>query len=267
MKQKLPTIKDVAELTNVRIFADLVEELVSAPFGQERLGCFHGFSGFGKTVATEVAELAFDAICVEMPENITKRGLMARLCQRLGVSDKGSVDAMMQRVCEVLKRTDQPIIIDDAQYLMRTKDMIGLVRDIYNGANGLTPVILVGEEDLPRKLTMVENVHNRVSVWAAAQPCDIDDAWRLTGIYAPGVEIEEHLLSDIVVASSGGVRRICHNLRNAHKLARVQGLDRVTREAWGNRSFFDGSIPQSRDLSSIRPKVRLVNTPAKRKAV
>lgn len=254
-------IPSIAPLRNVKILSELTQQMLSAPLGQERMACFYGLSGWGKTSAVCVAEVAFDAVAIEVPENCTKKYVMQRLCERLRISDKGSIPDMIQRVCAELvnAREIRPVIFDDAQYMMKSKEIIGLARDIYNGTSRLVPVILVGEEDLPRTLTQIENLHNRISVWAGAEPCEMADALLLAGIYAPGISIDQDLMAEIVEAAAGSIRRVNNNLLTAREIARSRGTRTVTRELWGNRSFFDGSVPPKRDLSSLRPKVRLAS--------
>lgn len=252
-------IPSIAPLRNVQILTELIERMVSAPLGQERFACFYGLSGWGKTSAVMVAEVAFDAVAIEVPENVTKRFVMQKLCQHIGCSDKGSVPDMVSRVCAELVRNTRPVIFDDAQYLMKSKDMIGLARDIYNGTGRVAPVILVGEEDLPTNLTRIENLHNRISAWAGAEACEIADAELLAGIYAPGISVAPELMAEIVAASGGSIRRVNNNLLTVREIARSRGTREVTLDLWGQRSFFDGSVPPKRNLSELKPKIKLAS--------
>ncbi len=253
-------IPSIAQLRNVTAMTILVEQMIDAPLGQERMACFYGPSGWGKTSAVGVAEVTFDAIAIEVPESVTKRFFLKKICEIMSLTPRGSIPDLVELIAAELARSTTPLIIDDAQYLLKSNDMIGLARDIYNGAGRVAPVILVGEEELPRKLTAIENIHNRVSAWEGAQPCEMSDARQLAQIYAPGIEIEEALLVEIVQAADGSVRRVNNNLLAVCEVARSNGTNQVDLTLWGKRSFFDGKVPPKRTVENLRPKLQLAQT-------
>ena len=106
-------------------------------------------------------------------------------------------------------------------------------------------VILIGEEHLPGKLKAWERVHGRMLDWVAAAlnafGCKASDR-----ALCPGIEIEADLLAKLHEASGGSARRICVNLDRIRELARTQGLDRVGKAEWGQRTFFQGLPPHAR---------------------
>jgi hypothetical protein len=254
----ISTTPSVAKLTNVIEFYTAAQTLLDAPEGQERMACFHGPSGWGKSTAVSVAEIGLDAVSVEVPESVTKRFLLERICKVMGVKPKGSIPDLVELIAGQLVKYPRPLIIDDAQYLCRSRDMIGLTRDIYNGAGRFVPVILVGEEELPTALTAIENLHSRISVWLPAQPCEINDAWQLADIYAPNITIAEDLMAKIVEVSSGSARTVNNNLLKLRQVAASSGKREVDLALWGDRPFADGGVPAARNPQDLRPKVRLV---------
>jgi hypothetical protein len=260
----LPRVRDLAELENVQRMAEMVAELSFAPLGQERLGCFHGFSGWGKSSSVEICELAYHGVVVECTESMGRRGLMRRLCEPMGLPFRGTIDDLLITVGAALLESGRPVFFDDAQYLAANRQLIGIVRDLYKRAKQVVPFILVGEEGLPRLLSQVENVHNLVSVWTAAEQCSLDDAFLLADIYAKGVKVDTPLLEQIVIASNGTHRRVVNNIGKAASIARNRGLSTVSVTDWGDRSFFDGSLPVKRSSEQLAPKVKL--TAAHRRA-
>jgi hypothetical protein len=117
-------------------------------------------------------------------------------------------------------------------------------------------VILVGEEKLPQDLTRWENIHNRQLAWEPALACNMSDAEKLVPIYAAGVEVADDLLSAIVDASAGSIRRVATNLASARELARGRGRRSVDLDLWGARPFTTGQPPTVRRVEDFRPVAR-----------
>lgn len=128
--------------------------------------------------------------------------------------------------------------------------MIELTRDIYESSQAT--VILVGEEKLPQDLTRWENIHNRQLAWEPALPCNLSDAEKLCEIYCRGVDVDAELLSAIVEASNGSIRRVATNLSRVQELARTRGTTLATLEFWGDRAFQTGQPPEVRRVDDFR---------------
>jgi DNA transposition AAA+ family ATPase len=247
----------IAQLRNVEAFVTMVRQLMDAPLGQERMGCFYGPSGWGKTTAVSAAQVIYDVVAIEVIENTSKIDVLDQIATQFQISSRRDVPARIRAISDFLMKTDRALIIDDAQYLIK-RGMIGIARDIYNTCGGIVPVVLVGEEALPQNLTKFENVHNRIAVWEGAHPCDMRDGQRLAEIYAAGVDVEEQLLADIVTNANGAIRRVANMLGVVRELAHARGVTEITRADWGNRPFFDGQPPVARAPAQLKPKVALV---------
>jgi len=227
------------------------------------MACFYGPSGWGKTTVVSAAQIIYDVIAVEVIENTSKLDVLDQITTQLQIKCRRDVPSRVRAIAEYMERTDRPLIIDDAHYLIK-RGMVGLARDIYNTAGGLVPVILVGEEKLPQNLTAFENIHNRIALWEGAQPCDLEDGKRLAEIYAEGVSVDDELLSEIVLKANGAHRRVSNMLGVAREIGKRNG-GVVTRADWGSRPFFDGQPPTERVKAQLEPKVELF-TPQKQVA-
>lgn len=247
---------NIAPLRNVAALIGMVEQVQTRAFGLPGMATFYGPSGWGKTTAVTIAANEFQAHCVQVKEHWTPTYLIQSIMREIGLPKARGVPAMVDAVGEHLARSDRPLIIDDAQYLLQKK-MIGLVRDIYESSQA--PVILVGEEKLPNDLTRWENIHNRMLTWEPALPCNLDDAELLAPIYCRGISIEPDLLRAIVDASNGSIRRVATNLARVQELTRRQGKSNATVESWGDRAFHTGQPPlrprddQAYAASSVMP--------------
>ena len=243
----------IAPLRNVAALIGLVERVQDRAFGLPGMATFYGPSGWGKTTAVTVAANEYQAHVVQVKDCWTPTYFAQAILREIGLPPVRGVAAMVDAIGAQLARSDRPLIIDDAQYLLR-KRMIELARDIYESCQA--PVILVGEEKLPQDLTRWENIHNRQLAWEPALACNMSDAQKLVPIYAAGVEVAGDLLGAIVDASGGSIRRVATNLAYAREIAKGRGRRDCDLALWGNRPFTTGQPPAVRRVEDFRPVAR-----------
>lgn len=227
-----------APLRNVQLFTQLMDKLVHRPRHLPGLGVFYGFSGYGKTHSAVWAANRQNAYYIEAGASWNATQLVDAIYHELTATVmRGSVAAKVGEIVNLLASDTRPLIIDEADHLVK-KSVIDIVREIADRT--WMPVILIGEEALPQKLTVFERTHNRVLDFQAAQPCNIEDARQLAKLYVPALQLDEPLLKHIVSESDGVIRRICINLERVNEFARGEGLTSVTMSLWGERVMFHG---------------------------
>lgn len=212
----------IAPLRNVASMVTLAKTLLERPaYSSSGFGVMSGPSGYGKTVAATYTVNRLEAIYVEVREFWTRKAFCAALLRELEREPKGTISAMMEEISFVLgSSAGRALIIDEADKLV-DKGMIELARDIQEMTGA--PVILVGEELLPKKLQRYERVHNRVLSWVLAEPSDSEDARTLADLLCPGIEIADDLLAKIVAKTGGRTRRIANTLHEIDIRARAEG--------------------------------------------
>lgn len=235
----------VAPLKNVAACLALSEALISAPSRLPNIGVFSGFSGYGKSIAAQYAWNTLGAVYVEVREFWTRKMFVQALLAELGQNrTSGTIGQLMVEAIAILG--DMPpklIIIDEADKLV-DKKMIELVRDLNEAAD--VPVLLVGEELLPAKLTEYERVDNRVLDTVLAEPCDLDDTRCLARFLFPRLAIDDDLLDHIRQRTGGKARRIATTLHEADQWARKNGVGVLTPASYRGR-IFDGVAPKRHD--------------------
>lgn len=235
----------------VGAFLALATRLIERDPHLPGFGVCHGPSGYGKTQATIAARNATGAIVVEVGDSWSKKILLQRILFELGhQTPRGTVGELALKVSEDLGRDPyRPLIIDEADRLA-DKGMIEIVRELQEMSQA--PVILVGEEELPRKLLKIERVHNRVLDWMPAEPCDLADARLLAQAIAPSVEIADDLLEELRRQSDGRARRIVVNVARIAETARNEGVERYDLAGWGERRLYTGQPPAPRATKLYR---------------
>lgn len=138
-----------APLGNVVAMVELVMRLQNRTPGLPGMATYYGKSGLGKTTAAIWAGHKFKAHHVELRSRWTPKHFCEKVMEELGldIGKRMTVSKMIDAIAEQLGRTQRPLLIDEADYLLR-HDMVEIARDFYEGSGA--PVILIGEEHLPK---------------------------------------------------------------------------------------------------------------------
>jgi DNA transposition AAA+ family ATPase len=201
----------------------------------------YGPSGVGKSKGATLCANSTQAYYVEMRSAWTKKKFLQSILKEMGIKPENVIADMLDQICEELALSQRPLIIDEADYAV-DKNMLDLIRDIYEGSNA--PILLIGEEQLSSKiLRRSERFHNRMLHWAKAEPATPGDAKALRDFYGAkaGVSVSDDLVEHIRNFNKGCVRRLCVNLERVHQEAKRQGLESINREQWGTRELYSGS--------------------------
>ena len=232
-------------LANLGLFSALVESVMSRRRGLSGLALFYGHSGYGKSISAVYAANKYHAYYIEAGSSWTRKSFLEVFLRELGGDVKGSIPQMMEQIIDLAISLDRPIIIDEFDYII-DKNMIELVREIHDKTHA--PIILIGEERLPKKLEKHERFHNRILYWQAAQPLSLEEMPMLAAIYAPNVEIADDLLRHIYRLTDKRVRRAVNNLDLVRQQAITQGLTKISLKDWGDRRLFTGQAPRRGEL-------------------
>jgi len=242
MNQDHNQVNSIAPLRNVSLFSALVERVMNRAPGLPGMAVFHGYSGYGKTFSATYAANKHRAYHVQVKSVWTRKSLCEAIMRDMGLPPKGTIPAMVEKIGEELSLSGRPLIIDEADHLVR-QVMIEAVRDIYESSQAA--IILIGEEYLPNKLQPFERVHGRMLDWVPAQPVSADDARHLAALYCRGIEVGQRLLEALHGASNGSARRVCVNLDRVRELALASGKKKIDLDDWTG-GFFTGNPPPSR---------------------
>lgn len=233
----------VAPLRNVAALVELINRVQERERNLPGMACYYGPSGYGKTTAAVYAANAFEAVQVEVRSTWTQKKLCEAILEDLGEQPRRTIAAMVDQISESLARSGRPLLIDEADHLVK-RGMIELARDFYEASG--CPVILIGEEQLPKTLEQWERVHGRMLDWVGAEPGELQDVTLLARIYCPEVDIEDELQAHLLQESERSIRRICVNLNRIAEWAKTHRAGVVTRKDWGGESFFNGRPPAPR---------------------
>jgi hypothetical protein len=238
------TVSTFAPLRNVLIATRTLDHLVNRAPGLPGMGVLSGPSGYGKSCAATSAANRFRAYHVEIRSYFTKKSLLMSILDEMGIKHGKTIYEMMNQICEQLGNSRRPLILDEFDHAVDRVGLVELVRDLYEGSQAA--MLLILEEQGPRKLKRWERFHNRVLEWQLAEPSDLADATKLAKLYAPDVSIDEDLLAKIVDATRGVTRRVCVNIEFIRQEAKKSGAKSISLKAWGARALYTGEAPTRR---------------------
>ncbi|MBY6091047.1 AAA family ATPase [Maritimibacter alkaliphilus] len=245
MKMERPKAfaQTVAPLRNVMLLNALIRRVNDRDPDLPGMACFYGPSGYGKTVAATWNANETSAYWVEMRESWTRKSLFTAILRNMGLEPRRTIPEMSEQISRELAITGRPLLIDEADYLMKNK-MIELVRELYEDSK--SAIILIGEERLPQNLTRLERVHNRMLEWVAAQPADLREVALLAQLKCPDLTFEEGVFEVILEAAGGRARRVVTDLDQARVDAHTRGVDHFTLADAARINFYTGDAPAPR---------------------
>jgi len=229
-----------AQLTNMRLAMSTMLDCQDAPDSSPRLALLYGPSGYGKSVAAAHIAAHFRAGYIEAKSIWTQRSLLEAIATEVGISRLARTGPkLLEQIIHHLVADPVPLVIDEMDHLV-TKKSVEIIRDIHDGAR--VPILMIGEEALPRKLKEWERFDNRILVATPAQPATLSDALLLRNHYCTRAAVADDLVEAIAAACKGVTRRIVVNLQEAQKVAVAMSCPTIDRAVWGDRRFATGDL-------------------------
>ncbi len=240
-----PAVNTIAPLKNVAAFNGLLRRVIDRSPSLPGMACFFGRSGLGKTQSAIFGANTTRAIHVDVGQFTTAKYLIESILLELGVSKpRGSIPQLIEQTIGLMAmdRT-RPLIVDEAHWIAHKK-FVDVLKQLHDGS--LAPVILIGEETLPKQLEAHERVHNRMLEWVGAEPCGMDDAKHLVRAYCADISIKDELLKAIIERTGGNTRRIVVNLARVQEEARRAGKSTIGINDYDAKLISSSSAPSPR---------------------
>ena len=238
-----------APLRNLTLLEELVIKLKGRSPDVPGLGVFHGRSGDGKSrAAAWVGASDHMAYYVEGTDFWTPRAMLRACVDAMGIVmlPHASNNDLAAKIAEELETSRRPLIIDEADHLAK-KDMIDKVRALHDmAAPGTASIVLIGEEGLPQKLQRYERMHRRILDFVQAEPCDLDDARQLAGLYCPRVVVADDLLQQLLDQTYRSTGRVAVNLVAIADFAAGEGLRAIDAAGYAGQRINTGAAPAVR---------------------
>ena len=145
---------------NVKRFVSLMEELQKLPPNIPKLALVYGEHGLGKTHSIIWWATRNDAIYVRANNEMTQNGLLKAIVEELGERAYFYMQENYNLILKHLKQNPQIIIVDEVDYLVGSKNVIEILRDIQD--NTEVPIILVGMGAMDKKIARFKHFEDRI---------------------------------------------------------------------------------------------------------
>lgn len=210
----------IVDVKNVSLTMALYDSLLNRSQIVPGMGLIHGESGYGKTTAMQYLfnQDNVNGVYVRCNANDTPTSVLDRIAKECGLVPSGRAYKTLDDLIEVIRRQEFSLFIDEADYVVGNKKIMESFRDIYD--NTEQPVVLVGMEDIARRIQHRKQLFNRISEWVEFKPADLQDvatfAYELMEI-DEHIELDDALLDHIRLKSRGVVRTILSALSKVER--------------------------------------------------
>jgi hypothetical protein len=226
----------VAPVKNVIATQTAFDSLCTRSYGVPGIGLIHGETGRGKTTAVAYLFNQVNGVLVRARANDTTSSLLSRIVSELGSAPMGRNSRMVDYIIEQMSMFERPLFIDEADYLMGDIKMLETIRDLYDATE--VPVVLIGMDQIARRISTRKQFFNRISEWVEFKPADLDDVMVMADeMLEDGIRVDPDLLEQLRQSANGEMRRITIGLAQIEKLARANDLEYVMPNHWGDMPF------------------------------
>lgn len=226
---------EMAMTTNVKRFLAAVRALNDRPTGVDGMGLLWGLPGEGKSTTVAYAVNTLDGVFLRANACWTVTSMLGALMVELGQAAGRFRAPMLDAAVRCLMERQRPIFIDEADYLLRQEQMVDVMRDIYDNTG--CPVVMIGMEKLAREIQANGRFARRITQWVEFSGIGPADARTLADTICE-VGVADDLLARLHEASRKNIGRMTTGLSRIEQLAKINGIDAVTLEQWGDRPFF-----------------------------
>lgn len=232
---------EMAMTKNVRRFLGAVRELSTRGPGLEGMGLLGGEPGEGKTTTLAYVSNLVNGVYVRANACWTVTAMLAEISHELGLPRQRLKHPMINAIIGAMLIEPRPIFVDEADYLLRSTDMLDTLRDIYDMVPGAC-VILVGMEKLAANVRANGRFARRVTQWVEFSGVDVADAATLAATVCE-VPVSRDLVEHLHREARGNIGRMVVGLTRIESFGKVNGLEAVDLASWGDRQlFFDQQI-------------------------
>lgn len=235
-------IEKTAITKDLREFVQTVDALLNRSGGTEGMGLLHGENGLGKTTSIAYVAAVYDGIFARALRAWTVTSMLGTLCVELGGRRLCRKTDMVEFIVGELKKPGtppRPILIDEADYLMKDFEMIDTLRDIYDLSK--CPIILIGMEDLARQIKTKGPIARRTTRWVEYSGLDLEDT-HMVAKECCEVNIADDLIEYVHKETGGNIGRIIIAYERIEKFGKTNGFSGkgtgITRAQWGDQPLY-----------------------------
>lgn len=226
---------EMAMTKNVKRFLAAIRELQNRSLGTEGMGLLWGHPGEGKSTTIAYAANMLNGVFLRANTCWTVTSMLSDLMVELGMSPLHRKAAMINTIVKKLMEKPRPVFVDEADYLFGRADMVDALRDIYDLTG--SPVILIGMEEMARKIQTRGKFARRITQWIEFAGIDAADARTLADTVCE-IKISDDLLEFVRAEAKANIGRMTTAMSKIESFGRTNTMTAVTRSDWADRMLF-----------------------------
>jgi DNA polymerase III delta prime subunit len=228
--------KSFAITNNVKRFMILVNDILEAPVGIERMALVYGDPGLGKTETAIwwANTYSKDAVFVRTKKLMSGRWLLEELVAELGESPAWRTSDLFRQAVEALAGTKRIVFLDEIDYLTHDARVIETIRDIHDTTH--SPFIFIGMHEADKKLKRYRHLYRRFSQIMRFDPLTKEDVVSVVKQICE-VQVDEDAIDTICSFGNTTVAVLYRWAERFERIARVRGLDRISSGDLDNKKF------------------------------
>ena len=152
--------KTFIKTKNVKRFVALMDELQKLPPNIPKLALVYGGHGLGKTNTIIWWATRNDAVYVRANNEMTQGALLREILEELGERPFYISQENFNLIVKILKQQSRIIIVDEVDYLVGSKNVIEILRDIQDLTG--CPVVLSGMGAMDKKIARFKHFEDRL---------------------------------------------------------------------------------------------------------
>lgn len=236
MKHKTVEVKNV--LRTQTMFENLQARSMITP----GIGLIHGPSGFGKTTTVtymfnELTVSGHQPLYVRCYATDTASSFLARVMNEMGAEPLFPLRKMVDYIVRTMNERSLALFVDEADHIVGQAKTMETIRDLYDSTE--QPVVLIGMEEIARRISHRKQLFNRISEWVEFKAADIEDVHLFaTELLDSRLNVAEDLLDHIRAKSGGEVRRILIALEKIERALLASDEAFIDLASWGDRPLF-----------------------------
>lgn len=238
--------------SNVVRAINAVKDLHDRGAGEEGMGLLYGRPGEGKTTTVSYIMNTWNAVFLRARVSWTITSMLSTLMEEIGRESSYRRAPMMNDAIEELVVSQRMLIIDEADYLLRQKDMLDAVRDIYDMTG--VPILMVMMERAPRKIQSdrrLSRFKRRITRWVEFDGLTKSDTRKVCATLPhlndpeqTPITIGDDLAMKIHKEADANIGHVVIALSRIERFARTNDIDTVTLADYGDRALFASRGPQ-----------------------
>lgn len=185
-----------------------------------------GVYGVGKSELTERWAADSNWVFVRAKETWTKRALLDELADKMGLNKSGRNQEVQARIIGKIAVEMVPIIVDEADFLVRsTASLLEVLRDITDLTG--TTCFLVGMEHFPAKVSKYGHIASRVASVVEFKPLSLADV-AATVKQKSEVAMDDAVIAEVATQAKGRMRLVLNAIANIEGWAQANSWKAVT---------------------------------------